>query len=212
MMELYVIDSRDVAARVALLALLALVGCGGRPGRLGQPEFPADAGEQAVAKYDANGDGGIGGGELEKVPALKATLKRVDANSDGQASAEEINARIAAWKKSQVALTRVAATVRMGGRPLPDATVKLVPESFLGDAVKPAQGITDASGSAHLQISPDPDESGVHLGYYRVEVTKAGADGKEQVPARYNAATELGAEITRDDPNSDRLTLDLTGG
>jgi hypothetical protein len=211
-MEWSVARSRDVRLRVAFLALVALVGCSGRPGRLGQPEFSADAGEQAVSKYDANGDGSIGGEELEKVPAFKATLKRVDTNSDGQISPEEVNARIAAWRKSQVALTRVAANVRMGGRPLPDATVKLVPENFLGDAVKPAQGTTDASGSAHLQISPDPDESGVHLGYYRIEVTKSGADGKEQIPARYNAETELGTEITRDDPNSDRLTLDLTAG
>ncbi|MCC6493746.1 MAG: EF-hand domain-containing protein [Pirellulales bacterium] len=195
---------------LALGASLWCVGCSGRPGRLEPPGIPDDAGQQAVAKYDANGDGAIAGDELDKVPALKATLKRVDADGNGQVSAEEINARIEAWRKSRVALTRVAATVRLDGRPVSGAVVKLVPESFLGPSVKTAQGTTEADGSVHLEISSDPDERGVHLGYYRVEVAKTSPDGKEQIPARYNANTELGTEIARDDPNSDRLTLDLT--
>lgn len=199
------------ASAVIILCLELAAGCSGRPSRLDPPEIPGDAGEQAVSKYDANGNGAIDGDELNKVPALKATLSRVDSDGDGRVSAAEINARIDAWRKSRVALARVAATVRRDGRPLRDAVVKLVPESFLGDAVKTAQGTTDGSGDAHLQISSDPDERGVQLGYYRVEVTKPGEDGKETIPIRYNAETELGTEITRDDPTSDRLILNLTG-
>lgn len=196
---------------IASLAILACVGCSNAPSRLDPPGIPEDAGQAAVTKYDANGDGLIGGDELAKVPALKATLKRVDANGDGLVSAEEINERIAAWQKSRVALTRVAATVRRDGQPLSGAVVTLVPESFLGDAVKAAKGTTDGSGNVHLEISSDPDERGVHLGYYRVEVTLAGADGKEQIPARFNTETEQGTEITRDDPTSDHLVVNLTG-
>jgi hypothetical protein len=195
--------------KLAICGLLVSAGCGGRPSRLGPPEIPSDAGEQAVTKYDANGNGSIDGDELTKVPALKASLKRVDANGDGQVTAEEINGRIDVWRKSRVALTRVAATVRMDGRLLSGAEVRLVPESFLGPEVKTARGTTDGSGAVHLEISSDPDERGVHLGYYRVEVSKSGPDGKEQIPSGFNTETELGTEITRDDPNSDRLTLDL---
>lgn len=204
-------------SRAALLTLAALwslhaLGCSGKPGRLEPPAIPSDAGQQAVTKYDANGNGAIDGDELGKVPALKASLKRVDANGDGQVTPEEITARIDAWRKSRVALTRVTATVRRDGRPLSDAVVTLAPESFLGDAVKAARGTTDNSGSTHLEISRSPDESGVQLGFYRIEVSKQGADGQEQIPARYNAETELGVEVTRDDPSSERITVDLVSG
>lgn len=201
--------ARLVSFMTLCLAALAIVGCSGRPGRLLPPGIPAEAGQEAVSKYDANGNSAIDGDELAKIPALKASLKLVDVNGDGQVSAEEINERIEAWKKSQLAITRVVANVRRDGRPLSGATVTIVPEPFLGPSVKAAKGTTDASGLASLQISKDPDERGVHLGYYRVEVTKAGPDGKEQIPARFNSETGLGVEISGD--TAGQLTFDLTG-
>ncbi len=62
----------------------------------------------------------------------------------------------------------------------------------------------------HLAISSSPDEAGVHLGFFRIQVSKKKADGTETIAARYNTETELGVEITPEDPNSDRLTVDLT--
>ncbi len=195
---------------VALCAvLIAASGCSGRPGRLPPPGIPAEAGQEAVTKYDANGNGAIDGDELSKVPALKATLARVDKNGDGQVSAEEVDERIAAWQKSKLAITRSIVTVRRNGRPLAGATITIVPESFLGPSVKSATGITDATGSASLQISSNPDERGVHLGFYRVKVTKPDAGGKEQIPARFNSETTLGAEIIGD--AVDMFTLDISG-
>lgn len=191
------------------LALLASFGCSGKPGRLHPPEIPDDAGQQAVSKYDANGNGAIDGEELAKVPALQATLKRVDKNNDGQVSADEINERIESWRRSKTALMRYVVTVTRNGRPLEGAVVTFTPESFLGNAVKPAKGTTTGSGSANLEISRDPDERGVQLGYYRIEVTKADASGNEQLPARFNTETKLGTEICRDDPNADKLAIDL---
>lgn len=196
---------------IVLLAPVVLAGCSGKPGRLDAPSIPDDAGQQAVAAYDANGNGAIDGEELSKVPALKATLKRVDANGDGQVSAEEVNGRINVWRNSRTAITRVSATAARDGRPVPGAVVKLVPEPFLGPAVKAAQGTTGPDGSCFLEIARNPDESGVHLGYYRVEVTQPGPDGKERIPASFNVETELGVEITRDDPASSDLKLNLTG-
>lgn len=196
---------------LALLALIVMPGCSGKPGRLEPPSIPDDAGQQAVTTYDANGNGAIDGDELAKVPALKATLKRVDANGDGQVSAEEINERINVWRKSRTAITRGEATVIRDGRPVSGAVVKLVPESFLGPAVKAAQGTTGPDGNCFLEIARNPDESGVHLGYYRIEITHPAPDGKEQIPARYNVETELGEEITSDEPGSTNLKLNLTG-
>lgn len=203
--------TRRKFVRLLSCVLLASLGCSGKPGRLYPPGIPSEAGQEAVTKYDANGNGAIDGNELDRVPALKATLKRVDKNGDGQVTADEINARIDSWRKSQVALSTFMLTVTRDGRPLSGATITFVPETFLGPAVKAAKGKTRDSGSTPMEISRDPDEAGVHLGYYRIEVSKLDASGKELIPARFNAETELGAEICRDDPNADKLTIDLKG-
>ena len=63
------------------------------------------------------------------------------------------------------------------GRPVPDCTVRLIPERFLGGAVKPAEGTTRESGTAMLRIAPDDlpagleNVRGVHSGVYRVDVS-----------------------------------------
>jgi hypothetical protein len=156
-------------------------------------------------------NGAIEGEELDKVPALKTTLKRVDKDGDGKVTAEEIQQRVESWRASKTALMRFVVTVERNGQPIEGATVTFIPESFLGESLKTAKGVTRGSGSAAIEISRDPDESGIQLGYYRIEVTKPDASGKESIPARFNTETELGAEICRDDPNADMLTLKLTG-
>lgn len=195
----------------AVALLLVINGCSGKPGRVAAPTIPNDAGEQAVAKYDTNGNGAIDGDELVKVPALKVTLKRVDKNGDGKVTAEEINERVAAWRRGGAGIMRVAVKVTRDGNPLSGATVKLVPESFLGSAIKMAQATTRSNGTGFLEISRDPTEAGVQLGYYRIEVSLPGPDGQEQIPARFNVQTEYGAEVTLDDPTADQITLNITG-
>lgn len=205
------IASRWTAVGTAFALLCTVIGCSGKPGRVSAPTIPDDAGEQAVSKYDGNGNGAIDGDELVKVPALKATLKRVDKNGDGKVTAEEINERVAAWRKAGAGIMRVGVSVTRDGRPLSGAVVKLVPESFLGSAIKPAQATTRSNGNGFLEISRDPAEAGVQLGYYRVEVTQPGPGGQEQLPARFNVDTEYGAEVTLDDPTADRIVVNLTG-
>src|SRR5690606_11880119 len=99
------------------------------------------------------------------------------------------------WKRSGLALTRLAVTVQKGGQGLEGAEVKLIPEEFLGPGVKPASGTTDSAGVAHLRISNDPDEAGVHLGFYRIEVSKKSTSGQETLAASNNTATQHGVEI-----------------
>lgn len=196
---------------VAFLALPVSIGCGGGQSRLAAPGVAGDASEAAIAEYDSNGDGVIGGNELDQCPALQSSLRRADLDGDGKVSADEIDKRIAVWKNSGLALTRLAVTVKQGGQPVSDAEVTFVPESFLGPSIKQAQGVTDSDGVAHMRISSDPDEAGVHLGYYRVQVSKKLPNGKETLSASNNAQTKHGVEIAPDDPRMSGVTLNLLG-
>src|SRR5690606_17902301 len=110
-----------VARSVLLCGLATVIGCGGGQSRLAAPGVAGDAPQAAITQYDTNSDGAIGGEELDKVPALKVSLKRADQDGDGKLTAEEIAARVAAWKKSGLALTRLAITVKMNGQPVTGA-------------------------------------------------------------------------------------------
>ena len=184
------------------------MGCSNSPPPLRAPKIDSGAAATAVAKYDANNSGSIEGDELVKVPALKTSLKRVDKNGDGKVTADEIDERIQRWHG--LALGLALATVRQNGQPVPDAEVTLVPEEFLGANLKAARGTTDSTGRCNIRISADPDERGVHMGYYRVQISKKSPDGKETIPARYNSETELGVEVSPNDPALDHLTFDVS--
>lgn len=159
------------------------------------------AGKLAIQQYDTNGDGQIGGPELDEAPALKASIKNLDANGDKQISGEEITARIEDWQTGRVGKMGLLVLVTRGGRPLEGATVKFVPEKFLGDEIQPAEGVTDELGYADLSVAVDPsdptDVRGVQCGLYRVEITKQGA----KIPAMYNTETGFGQEVANDAEN-----------
>ncbi len=128
-----ILDFR-LAAGVMLLGFSVTGGCTGRPSRLAAPGIDRRAADAAISKYDADRDGAIGGAELDKVPALKKSLKRVDTNGDSKVTADEIDGRIAAWAKSGLAITKIVATVRQNQQPVADAQITLVPEDFLARA------------------------------------------------------------------------------
>jgi hypothetical protein len=181
------------------LAVLAVGGCSRTPPRVPAPAInPAAAGQQAIERYDTDGDGLIRGNELNKAPGLKNALENLDTNQDGGVSAEEIAERVKAWQQTKVGTMSLSCTVTYRGQPLPGATVKFVPEEFLGDEIQSASGQTDEFGVAMLNLPGDPDlpgaVPGVQCGLYRVEITKAGAD----IPAIYNTQTILGQEVADD--------------
>lgn len=169
-------------------------GCSRGPTGLVPPTINSDAPEAAIAKYDANGNGAIDGGEIAKATWLKLGLSRIDANSDGKVEAAEIESRIVAWRESRVGLMPLTLRISFRSAPLADADVSLEPEPFLGDAIKPVQGKTDEHGVAVMQISRKPTERGVQLGFYRMRISKKSGD-KELLPARYNSESELGLEV-----------------
>ena len=186
--------ARSLLVGIVLVAL----GCWGR--RVPMPSLSAeDASQEALAQYDRNRDGFLDSTELNHSPALGSSRKKLDRDKDGRVSGREIAERIQAYQASRVGLTVRTVHVTLNGQPVAGATVTLVPEKFLGDALKPASGNTDARGRVSL-TTQGMDIPGVAYGFYRVEISKKDAAGKETLPARYNQATTLGLEVAPDSP------------
>ena len=195
---------RSLRASLLLLALLLIVSASCRRGitPVGQPSIdPATAGKMAMEQYDTNHDGVVSGAELDKVPSFKSALAIIDTNGDKGVSAEEVAARVNAWKAMKTGMTSVRAHVTLDGQPLTNTEVVLEPESFLGDQVKKATGTTNQFGDVAPVIAKEDRENptlpgGVHFGFYKVRFTKQGA----ALPAKFNTETIIGQEVSYDDP------------
>ncbi len=214
------LSSRHTTSLVfASLALATLASCNTGPARISQPYINASAaGSAAMDEYDTNGDGVVAGDELEKAPGLKAALGNLDKNGDGRVTAEEVAERVQAWQHQGTGLTNARCLVFMDGRPLAGAEVVFEPESFLGDSIEAAEGKVSSSGSVSPVIPKDKRPTpqtppGLRLGLYKVRISKI-VGGKETVPARYNAQTTLGQEVSADDPamNQDQIVFKLQHG
>jgi hypothetical protein len=163
------------------------------------------AGKKAIEMFDTDKDGKLSGKELDQCPGLKAACtstatspSTVDPAGTGEITAEMITDRIKAWQASRLGLLALRCTVTHHGEPLEGATVKFVPEKFLGPNMRTATGKTDQNGVAMLRIPTDETGGppGVPPGFYRVEITKAGM----KIPAQYNKETIFGQEVALDAP------------
>jgi len=173
-----------------------------RPRRVEAPSIDAAAAAaRAIEIYDRDGDGMIGGTELDAVPVFKyqPVMARVDKNGDGKVSKDEIKARIIEWQESKVGLMSYACKVvyKTADRPRPvalqGARVVYEPEPFLGKYVKAAKGTTGPGGMASVGI-PDIEFQACQVGYYKVRITH----DTIKIPAKYNTKTTLGDEIAQD--------------
>jgi hypothetical protein len=175
--------------------LLISLGCPKTPDRIPPAAINSNAGQDAIAAYDTNKDGKISGDELFKCPAIKAALAQIDPSGKGEVTADMINARIQSWKNTKLARMNASCVVKRNGKPFAGATVRFVPEKFLGEAVKEGVGKTDKYGIATLAI-PNLSPPGMGLGLYRVVITKEGT----KIPDQYSKeeTTILGQEIARD--------------
>ena len=167
-----------------------------------------------MEQYDKNGDGVVSGAELDQAPSLKAALKNLDTNGDKGVSADEVAARVNAWKTMKAGVTSVRCRVIMDGEPLGGATVTFDPEPFLGDQVKPASSVTGMTGETMPNLKPEDrqnpkDSGGVQFGLYKVRISKV-VNGKETIPARYNTDTILGQEVAYDDPSIANRNMQFT--
>lgn len=200
-----------------LVSASLIVGCSGGPSALVAPRIDGgDAGKKALELFDKDGDGFIAGAELDATPGIKAALETIDLDKDGKVTAEEISQRVDAWAATGTGLTTLSGVVKLNGRPLPGATVTFDPEPFLADYLKPAVGETNADGVVSVTIPKEnrvpPDAPpGLHLGLYRVRVSKKSGDA-ESIPAKYNVETTLGQQVSPDDPavSSRRVKFELS--
>jgi len=184
-----------IPPRVAAILSLIVAGCGpSRPARIVPPALDPEAvTTAAMAQADANGNGVIEKTELGGLPALVAAVSQLDQDHDGGISKAELRRWLDEVKESRIAITSYAGEVRHLKRPLGGATVRLVPESFMGADVKAAEGVTDPDGRFSATI-PDAKYPGVNCGLFRVEITGQGNDGKP-LPAKYNTQSTLGTAV-----------------
>ena len=192
------------------IAVVIGVGCLPHSSQIYPPAIdPSRAGAEAIEQYDTNGDGQLSTAELASCPGILGRRDQYDSDGNDQVSADEIAQRIESWLEREVGIRGMTCRVVLNRRPLAGAQVRLIPEPFLGPDVKPARGTTAAFGVAPLGIAPEDlaeDEQGivgVHLGLYKVEITHP----RVKLPARYNTASTLGAEITATDRQTLRFEL-----
>lgn len=191
------------------LWLAAACGCMGES-RLSAPKLDAAGStKQALIQYDGNGDGFIADKELENCPGLKAAMRMIDRDHDGKVSAAELETRLQEFADSKTAFYSATCQVNFNGKPLPGATVRLVPEPFMGPTIKPAQGETDANGVC-TPAAEGASDQGVNFGIYRIEVSKKDGSGNETLPAKYNSQTVLGDAVPGGSNVEGGIVLNLT--
>lgn len=161
------------SAVTAIVLVGSLAGCSSRPVRVPAPRIDPEAIVAAVFELaDADRDGSLRAAEQQTVPAIAAAAGRFDTDGDGGVAREELRAWLEAVSDSRVAINPLELVVWQRGRPLVGATVRLVPEPFMGEQVKAAEGVTDADGTATMTIS-DTKYPGVNCGLYRVQLADA---------------------------------------
>lgn len=206
----------DCATRPAIgfvasvLVAMLWTGCVRQPPRVEAPRWdPAGLAASAIQQLDTNGDGVLSIDEVRKAaPGLAAAWKRLDVDNDSRVTAEELAARFRLYQDMRTGLRSQVLRVRYAGRPLANATIRLIPEPFLGDTIEPAGGMTDTSGNVMVR-SDSADIPAVRLGFYRVEITSDSV----RIPPKYNVQSTLGVEISPvsdGDDSSGMILLDLT--
>jgi hypothetical protein len=182
---------------------LLLGGCRFSSSTIEVPEWdPAAAADRALSEYDTNGDRKLSREELKKSPGLLSAIDAFDQDGDRSISGDELTSKLNEIRQQDAALVEITCVVTRGGQPLEGATVKFVPEPFMGEDVKPAMGVTARDGTAFPSVDEQelPEDfrgrvRGVPCGVFRVLVTHPTI----AVPARYNTQTELGRIISRRD-------------
>jgi hypothetical protein len=192
-----------LAVVTSLAILLVTISCSQLPSRIQMTELdPSEAANRAIEQYDRDGDGILSTQEFSESPGLAKAQQQIDRDGDGSMTEEEIAARLQFWMDRGSALYVLPVKVTWRGQALADATVRFVPEEFLGEAFRPAEAVTDHYGVANMvhapEDRPDPEfPQGVRVGLYRVEINKA-ENGKEIIPPKYNKETTLGQEVAAD--------------
>lgn len=178
---------------------------------VGLPKLdPAGTTERVFKEFDKNNDQKLSKDELQSCPGLLTSIDRFDQDRDHAISNAEFKSKLSEIEQQGASLVSFSCIVQRGGIPIQGATVKLVPEAFMADLVKPASGVTDQEG---ITVPSVPEEDlpkevrgkvrGVPCGIFRVEVTHPSV----AIPAKFNTQTTIGRLVSRRD--HDTLTINL---
>lgn len=188
----------------AILIGSLLAGCSGLTSSGVAPVAldPAAATASAMKEFDSNSDQKLSQDELKACRGLLSAMGQFDQDADGSISADELSSALIGFQKQDASLVAINCVVNHNNKPLEGAKIEFVPEAFLGGAISPASGITGTDGTASPSI-PDaeiPEQyrgrvKGVYCGIYRIVVTHPTV----QIPAKFNAQSELGRVVTRRD-------------
>lgn len=185
--------------------MMVMLGCSTAPQAVEPVDVrPASAATQAMTMYDANGDSYLDDNELAAVPGIQTAKPFYDQDGDGKVSEDEIVARLQLWNEQGLGFRPLAIFVLLDGKPLANAEVKLIPEPYLGAAVKPAAGKTMPDGSVNVTVEREDLPAalktrgkrffGVTGGTYKIEILSASQD----LPPKFNTETTLGVEVALD--------------
>jgi len=196
-----------------LLSIVALpsLGCGDAPSRLQQQTFSSSsAAAAAIKSYDKDGDSSLNEAELAVIASIANDLAQFDLDNNKAVSQSEIQQRFDEWQEMKVALVPCSFVVKVDGKPLADAEVRLEPEEFLSATLKPCVGKTDVSGRVSpvkttVQGDPDAGLTGVPPGLYKVKIVHP----KLEKLAKYNSETTLGLQVAADNQKLMLLEFDL---
>jgi hypothetical protein len=199
-----------LAPLAGALAAVAFAGCSRGPERIDVPSFEPNAlARDILEKLDRNLDGILDATELRLSPGLNASVGVFDSDGDKKLSADELAGQFEKWLQERTGLISLRCEVHLRGRPLPNATVRFVPEPFFEGVVPQASGITDAMGMTELSCDAEQlppalkSMRAIKPGVYRVEVTHPQAS----LPAKYNTGTILGRTVSL--RNSQPMSLNL---
>lgn len=198
---------------LCLLLGIMFAGCSGRPGRISTPGVnPSNAAQEALELYDKDSDGQINAEELAASPPLLNALAAYDADKNGSLSQDELVTGMESWSQRGIGAMSLPFTVRLDGRPLEGAQVKLVPAPFMGGSIQPASGVADNLGAGSLEIANENRPSGfpknlpvMQPGLYLVEIKHPTIS----IPEVYNTSTTLGLEAGLAGQNPSGVTWDL---
>ena len=181
------------------VAAMSCAGCIRGPAPAKMPDINAEAAARAaLVEYDSDGNGILSRMELQSCPSILMKLSEYDTDGDLHVSADELAQRISAWVETEIAfVTGYTCKITYGRQPLQGAKIQLVPETFLGETIKPASGVSDRAGIASLAIADEDLSSdlrglrGVEFGLYKVQITHP----TKKVADQYNTNSLLGCEI-----------------
>ncbi len=182
-----------------------VVGCSlPESGEVRAPEVDSNAAaDKALELYDKDSNSMLDQEELRACPGILSALPRYDTNQDQKVDRDELVSRFTTLFSSGVGLMSVGCTLQRAGSPVIGATVRFVPEEFLGESVQAAAGVTDGSGVARMAVPDDKlpeNQRGLKMmqvGVYRVEIeTQSGQLARSKQPLGFEAdpASRMGSD------------------